>query len=58
MIGYETAVIDAAQDWADAVEGGHYGPMQTQIEQAKKRLLHAIADLQAAKAQMDDEPNP
>ena len=48
MSEYEAAVVEAAQDWADAIEGGHYGPMQAQIEQAKERLLHAIADLQAA----------
>ena len=48
MNEYEAAVIEAAQDWAGALEGGHYGPMQPQIEQAKKRLLYVIADLQAA----------
>ena len=52
MNEYEAAVVEAAQDWADAVEGGHYGPMQTQLKQAKERLLRAIADLRA-----ENEPN-
>ena len=68
MNEYEIAVIEAAQDLVDALEGGHYGPGQAEIAQAEKSLLHAIADLQAANdgrwirpketaaAQMDDDP--
>ena len=48
MNEYEIAVIEAAQDLVDALEGGHYGPGQAEIAQAEKSLLHAIADLQAA----------
>ena len=52
MNEYEAAIVEVAQSCADAIEGGHYGPMQTKIEQAKERLLRAIADLRAA-----NEPN-
>lgn len=47
MNGYESAVIEAAQDLVMAWEGGKYGPMQPQIKQCEKALVEVMADLQA-----------
>ena len=45
----EFAVIKAAQDWAGAVIGSHYGPMEHEIKRAEDELLDRVADLVAEK---------
>jgi len=47
MTELEADVIEAAQDLADAVEGGKYGPMKTQIARAKYAVVDAISALAA-----------
>ncbi len=47
MTPEEFAVIKAAQDWAGAVIGSHYGPMEHEIKRAENALLDRVADMAA-----------